>query len=78
MRRNLLIDWSKSQSSLYSDFFQIKSIDIFLSVAMASLIISLNDKERESLNFHEIVKLLARRNRIIEVGYFAVIYLQSR
>ena len=78
MRTNLLIDWSKCQSSLYCDYYPTKSVDVFLSITMANLIISLTDKEREFIDFHDIVKLLIRKNRLIEVGYFAAIYLQSR
>lgn len=78
MRRNLLIDWSKCQSSLYCDYFPTATTDIFISVTMANLIVSLTNKEREFINFDDIIKLLLRKNRLIEVGYFAAVYLQSR
>ena len=76
LRLTLLRRWSRCQSSIYSKHLQCSSVDIVLSRTTAALLVQ--NEDVRSVDFSELGKLLARRNRMREVGLDAVVFLQSR
>jgi len=76
LRLTLLRRWSRCQSSLYSRHVQCSSVDIVLSRITAALLV--DNEDVRMVDFSELGKLLARRNRMREVGLDAVVFLQSR
>jgi hypothetical protein len=76
LRLTLLRRWSRCQSSLYSRHVQCSSVDIVLSRTTAALLV--DNEDLRTVDFSELGKLIARRNRMREVGLDAVVFLQSR
>lgn len=76
LRLTLLRRWSRCQSSMYSKHVQCSSMDIVLSRTAAALLVS--NEDVRTVDFLDLGKLLARRNRMREVGLDALVFLQSR
>ena len=83
MRLNILLDWSRLQSSFYNDVLETKTLEVAFSKSFAETITSLSEyqveqiKSDKSITSIEIMKLIQRRQRIKEVGEAAAIFLQS-
>jgi hypothetical protein len=88
LRTGLLHQWACNQSSLYYhitnainlsvDQYNVNdfTFDIFLSTSLMSCFLDYHlDKE---IDFDDLIKVLQRRNRIFEVGYFAVLMIQRQ
>jgi len=76
LRLTLLRRWSRCQSNLFSKLVHCSSVDIVLSRSTAALLV--RNEDIHTVDFLELGKLLARRNRMREVGLDAVVFLQSR
>ncbi len=78
MRIGLLQNWSRSQNTFYSDHESSNKVDVVISKSLADMIVLKHQEKSADLDFSEIIKILSRKNRMKEVGYFAIIFLQSR
>jgi hypothetical protein len=81
MRLGLLMSWAANQSCLYSDLIENHCLEILLSRRLSEAIVVRNNDEnssRKPIDLGDIIRILDRRNRIVEVGHFAAIFLQCR
>lgn len=88
LRTSLLHQWACSQSSLYYnmtnainlsvDTYNVNdfTFDIFWSTSLMNCFIDCNVEK--GIDFQDMIKVLQRRNRIYEVGYFAILMIQRQ
>ncbi len=88
LRTSLLHQWACSQSSLYYNLTNAVNLsvdqynvndftfDIIWSTSLINCFLEYNMDT--SIDFDDMIKVLQRRNRIYEVGYFAIIMIQRQ